>query len=84
MRVNSRCAPKAPWIALHELNRGTRARERTASNHHVRDAGGVSAPDYVRSIAVETVVGEVDADVDELGGQWANLRRRQPVLSFQA
>ena len=27
----------------------------------------VRAPDHVRSIVVETVVGEIDADVDELG-----------------
>jgi hypothetical protein len=28
-------------------------------------------------------VGEIDADIDERGGQWSNLRRRQPVLSFR-
>jgi hypothetical protein len=28
-------------------------------------------------------VGKVDADVDERGGQWVNLRGWQPVLSFR-
>ena len=37
----------------------------------MRDASVSRAPDYVRSIAVETVVGEIDADVDELSGQWS-------------
>ena len=70
MRMNARRTAKALRIAADQLNRGTRACERAAGDHHVCDAGGVRAPDHVRSIAVETVVGKVDADVDELGGQW--------------
>ena len=40
--------------------------------------------DHVRAIVVEAVVGEVDADVDELGArQWGESASGQPVLSFE-
>src|SRR5262245_58021487 len=70
MRMNACCAPEALRIATDQFDRGTRARQRAAGDQHVRDADVSRAPDYVRSIAVETVVGEIDADVDERGGQW--------------
>jgi hypothetical protein len=70
MRMNACRASEALWIATDQIYRGTRARQRAACDQHVRDADGSGAPDYVRSIAVETVVGEIDADVDERGGQW--------------
>jgi hypothetical protein len=50
----------------------------------VSDPNCVRAPDYVRSIAIETVVAEVDADVDELVGQGADLRQGSLVISFGA
>jgi tetratricopeptide (TPR) repeat protein len=70
MRVNAGRASEALRIAANQLDRRTRARQRAARDQHVRDADFSGAPDYVRSIAVETVVGEIDADVGELGGQW--------------
>jgi len=83
MRMNARRAAEALRVAADQLDRGARAWQRAAGDQHVRDASVSRAPDYVRSIAVETVVGEIDADIDERGGQWSNLRQRQPVLSFR-
>ncbi len=48
------------------------------------DTRCVRAPDHGRSIVVETVVGEVNADVDELVGQGGESASGQPVLSFEA
>ena len=66
MRMNAGRAAKALRIAAHQIDRGTRARERAAGDHHARDAGRGGAPDHVCAIVVEAVVSEVDADVDEL------------------
>ena len=70
MRMNAGRAAEALWIAADQVDRGTRTRQRTARDQHVCDTDVSCALDYVRSIAVETVVGEIDADVDELSGQW--------------
>jgi len=70
MRMNASRAAKALRVAADQLDRRPCACERAAGDQHVRDADFGRAPDYVRSIAVETVVGEIDADVDELVGQW--------------
>jgi len=76
MRMNAGRASKALRIAAHQVERRARARQRAAGDQHVRDADRIRAPDDVRSIAVETVVGEIDADVDELGGQWGESAAR--------
>jgi hypothetical protein len=73
--MNSSCATEALRVAAHQLDCSARARERAARDHHVSDPNCVRAADHVRSIVVETVVAEVDADVDELVGQGANLRQ---------
>ena len=82
MRMNARRATKALRIAADQLDGGARARQRAAGNHHARDADCVGAPDHVGSIAVETVVGEVDADVDELERARGESASWQPVISF--
>jgi hypothetical protein len=82
MWMNARRTTEALRIAAHQGNGGARALERTACDHHVSDARCVRAPDHVRPIAVETVVGEVDADVDEGVGQGPNLR--QGSLCYRA
>ena len=69
MRMNARRATKALRIAADQLDGRARARQRASGNDHARHADGLGAADYVGSIAVETVVGEVDADVDERSGQ---------------
>lgn len=70
MRMNAGSASETLRIAADQLDRCAGAGERAARDQHVRDADFRRAPDYVRSIVVETVVGEIDADVDELSGQW--------------
>ena len=83
MRMNAGRATESLRIAADQLDRRARARERAAGDHHARHASSGGAPDNFGAIGGETVVGEVDADVDELSGQWANLRCGQPVLSFE-
>ena len=82
MRMNARCAPESLRIAADQFDCRARAGQRAAGDHHARHAGSRSPPDHFGAIGVETVVGEIDADVDELSGQRADLRCGQPVLSF--
>jgi len=82
MRMDTGRATETLRIAANQLDGRSRARQRTAGDHHARHAGSRSPPDHFGAIGVETVVGEIDADVDELSGQRADLRCGQPVLSF--
>jgi hypothetical protein len=82
MRMDARRATKALRIAADEVDRRPRARQRAPGDHHAGHAGSRSALDHFGAIGVETVVGEIDADVDERGGQWGESASRQPVLSF--
>ena len=76
MRMDAGRATKALRIASDQLERGPRARQRAAGDHHARHADVRCALNHLSAIAVETVVGEIDADVDELSGQWGESALR--------
>lgn len=80
MRVHSSRTPESVRIPSHQVDGGARAGDRAAGNHHARHAGRLSPSDHFSAVAVEAVVREVDADVDEF--VQGSLRLKQPVLSF--
>ena len=76
VRMHARRATETLRIAANELDRSARARDRAAGDDHACHAGRSGAPDHLVAIGVETVVGEIDADVDELSGQWGGSALR--------
>lgn len=84
--MNAGGAAKSMWIASHDLDRCSRAGNRAAGDQHACDAGfGGTAYDLI-TVVIETVVSEIDADVDQLNRvvQFITMRawQERPVLSF--
>jgi hypothetical protein len=75
---------KTRGMSPHEVDRSLRARNRTARNHHARDAGGGCMLDDQVTIVIKAVVSEIDADVDEFGRRCAGLCGQTGMLDRYA
>jgi hypothetical protein len=65
MWMNTRGGVKVPWVCFGERGGRDIALVTGASNDHPCDPGFFSAPHYFVPIFVETVVGQVGADINQ-------------------
>src|SRR5579875_1429665 len=65
VRMDARGREQPARVRFGQLERAVRALAARAGHDHLYDAGGARAGDDLRPVAIEAVVREIDADVDE-------------------